>query len=511
MHASGKVVANFSETALETDGPRAACGGASSVPMFTNMAEISAPAPAEEAAPTPTLAPSAAQTPPAARTSSTDSVKMLKPDGTQLQFSHPDGFVPVGVKPNVRVIRGPDEITPEWLTPIYQSRGFLQMGGKVTSVQIKPLGDGLGVMGDLCLVFAEFEGGNDTTPKGFVAKFCPQKLYGFPKPVAETMAKGMFGTEAHWYNDFIEEEIGLPKPQAYFVGAKLKHRRPWRRSPVFCMLIELMPKPIYSLAGGCDHLPHLMQLMDGLATFHALWWEAPKKPPIEYIPSPRDMCGIAVPAIGFVSSSSFSALASCFGDTYAPILSWRNQLRGKHKALVRMMFEAPLTLTHGDVHLDNIFFDESWANKTTGAGGFKLIDFGNMQFLQGMFDVASLVGTCIEPDARRAMEKSLIERYHAKLTEGISAAQAAAYPLERCWRDYRLNLWRMVINVAFVCKTQFLKSSKAKTGMFSEAPSESDMKLKATYDARNRRLVAALVDNEFQTIIESAAKGSCCC
>ena len=45
------------------------------------------------------------------------------------------------------------------------------------------------------------------------------------------------------------------------------------------MLIELMPKPIYSLAGGCDHLPHLMQLMDGLATFHALWWEAPKKPP----------------------------------------------------------------------------------------------------------------------------------------------------------------------------------------------------------------------------------------
>ena len=32
----------------------------------------------------------------------------------------------------MRVIRGPREITPEWLTPIYQSRGFLQVGGKVT-------------------------------------------------------------------------------------------------------------------------------------------------------------------------------------------------------------------------------------------------------------------------------------------------------------------------------------------------------------------------------------------
>lgn len=434
---------------------------------------------------------------------------MLKPDGSKLTFTHPDGFVPVGTKPKVRVIRGPNEITPEWLTPIYQSKGFLQVGGKVKTVRIKPLGDGLGVMGEICLVTTECEGGNDTTPTGFVAKFCPQKLFGFPKPVAETMAKGIFGTEAHWYNDFYEEEIGLPKPQAYFVGAKLTHRRPWRRSPVFCMLIELMPKPLYSLTGGCDHLPHLMQLMDGLAGFHALWWEAPKKPPVEYVPSPRDLFGIAVPAIGLISKTSFEALRTCFGDVYDPILAWRDQLKGKHKNLVRMMFEAPLTLTHGDVHLDNIFFDDRWVSKS-GAGGFKLIDFGNMQFLQGMFDIASLIGTCIEPDARRAMEKSLIERYHAKLTEGLTAAQAAAYPLDRCWRDYRLNLWRMVINVAFVCKTQFAKDRKAKTGMFSESPSEADVKLKATYDARNRRLVAALVDNNFQTIIDSCTKGCCC-
>ena len=187
-------------------------------------------------------------------------VCMLKPDGSKLTFTHLR-LCACRDQAQGACDSGPNEITPEWLTPIYQSKGFLQVGGKVKTVQIKPLGDGLGVMGEICLVTTECEGGNDTTPTGFVAKFCPQKLFGFPKPVAETMAKGIFGTEAHWYNDFYEEEIGLPKPQAYFVGAKLTHRRPWRRSPVFCMLIELMPKPLYSLTGGCDHLPHLMQLM----------------------------------------------------------------------------------------------------------------------------------------------------------------------------------------------------------------------------------------------------------
>ena len=299
--------------------------------MFPNVsatanevtADATEPRPAsqpEGAAPSavPTAAPTAAPT---------GVVCMLKPDGSKLTFTHPDGFVPVGTKPKVRVIRGPNEITPEWLTPIYQSKGFLQVGGKVKTVQIKPLGDGLGVMGEICLVTTECEGGNDTTPTGFVAKFCPQKLFGFPKPVAETMAKGIFGTEAHWYNDFYEEEIGLPKPQAYFVGAKLTHRRPWRRSPVFCMLIELMP----------SHSTHHWWLRSPAAPDAADGWVCGV--PCAVVGGAQEaagrICALAarlvryrLPAIGLISKTSFEALRTCFGDVYDPILAWRDQLKG---------------------------------------------------------------------------------------------------------------------------------------------------------------------------------------
>ena len=274
------------------------------------------------------------------------------------------------------------------------------------------------------------------------------------------------------------------------------------------MLIEMMPPPLYSLAGGCDNLPHLLAVTEGLATFHALWWEAKKRSPVEYVPSAEDMCHVGVPAIGFVSYSSLDALGKCFGDVYAPVLAWKSLLKGKHRSIVRRMFRPPLTLTHADVHLDNIFFDDKWKD-SSGGGGYKLIDFGNMQFLQGMFDIASFIGTNLEPDVRRRHEKTLIEAYHAKLLQGLSKEQAAAYPLERCWYDYRLNLWRMVINVAFMAKTQFLKTHKAKTGMFAAEPSKEDRSLKETYDARNRRLVSAIVENEFEKIIAEIPKGCC--
>jgi hypothetical protein len=43
-----------------------------------------------------------------------------------------------------------------------------------------------------------------------------------------------------------QEEQGLGRPAAFFVGAKLFHKRWWKRKPVFCMLVEMMPKALYS-------------------------------------------------------------------------------------------------------------------------------------------------------------------------------------------------------------------------------------------------------------------------
>ena len=95
----------------------------------------------------------------------------------------------------------------------------------------------------------------------------------------------------------LEEQEGLSRPAAFYIGAKLRHKRFWRLKPTVCMLVEEMPRPLYSVAGGCEHLPHLEAVVDMLATLHARWWAAPKAAPVEWVASPaHDNLGIQLNA-----------------------------------------------------------------------------------------------------------------------------------------------------------------------------------------------------------------------
>lgn len=54
--------------------------------------------------------------------------------------------------------------------------------------------------------------------------------------------------------------------------------------------------------------------------------------------------------------------------------------------------------------------------------------------------------------------------YHKTLVEeGVDD-----YSLEDCWRSYRLNLFRVLMNVMFVTYDQFVKDAKRKRGMFAD-------------------------------------------
>ena len=87
----------------------------------------------------------------------------------------PLGFIRVGGRYPFRVLRRAAEITPEWLTKVFQHRGLLEPWAKVATAEIKPMGEGLGVMGDIVFVTVTCEGGGEKVPKKFIAKFSPQE------------------------------------------------------------------------------------------------------------------------------------------------------------------------------------------------------------------------------------------------------------------------------------------------------------------------------------------------
>ena len=115
--------------------------------------------------------------------------------GGSLALDSP-GFVRVGRKPGtLKIPETPQGITKEWLTQVYQNRGYLRESGRVTEVTIKPLGDGLGVAGDLARVSVELVGAMHFAPRSFVAKFTPKVA----SIMTSLVLKFQFATEAHWY------------------------------------------------------------------------------------------------------------------------------------------------------------------------------------------------------------------------------------------------------------------------------------------------------------------------
>ena len=188
-----------------------------------------------------------------------------------------------------------------------------------------------------------------------------------------------------------------------------------------------------------------------------------------------------------------------FGAEYAPILGWAKRLHGRYRWLTRELLPpGRMTLCHNDAHLENIFFHGRFP------GGCAFIDFGNIFFGHGLNDVAFFLSTCLEPDARRAMEAELVRAYHEKLVEhGVQG-----YSLLECTRDYKLQLWRSVIQMA-AAVPDFANHRKKRTGMFAQHPTKADRALYDMYAAYNRRLAAALIDHDWISLLDGV--GASCC
>ena len=150
-----------------------------------------------------------------------------------------------------------------------------------------------------------------------------------------------------------------------------------RRYPVFCMLLEQLPPPPLSRVSGCDDLSKLMMVMESLASLHARWWGHNKEAPLEWVTHPaRDAGGLLYNGFVLTTKVGLGCLKRTYGDVYAPVLAWLPQIRRRHRYILDTLFAPPLTLCHGDVHLDNLFFHDDFPQ------GLKAIDFGNMIFSQ---------------------------------------------------------------------------------------------------------------------------------
>ncbi len=102
----------------------------------------------------------------------------------------------------------------------------------------------------------------------------------------------------------------------------------------------------------------------------------------------------------------------------------------------------PQTLVHGDFRLENMFFGTS-----LGESGFAVIDWQDISYGEGIWDIAWFIGGCLQATSeRQSEEQQLLKIYHETLkTNGVSE-----YTFDACWEDYRLAMSRYFVQAVLM-------------------------------------------------------------
>jgi hypothetical protein len=393
--------------------------------------------------------------------------------------------------PSLPVPRRASRLSPEWLTKALRFSKLLEADVAVVSVSTRAIGDG--VMGDISSVEVTYSAPT-AAPAKLVAKFSPVGK----APLPGFVVRAVFKAEAHFYNDFSVKESGLTRPACYL--ALYDPTRLWRAS--FCMLLEdLMPATTYSRVVGnvCTERGPLLAFAAGIARLHARWWEHPKARPLGWALHPsRDLGGLVLRGFMQMAKTGLPALAECYPAAFAPIASWLPLLRRRHRWIVRECLRPPVTLTHGDAHIENAFFDARFAD------GVSFIDFGNVMFSPGTSDVAFFMVHSLGADTRKAHEEAVVKAYHdALLAHGVTG-----YDYERCWHDYRFNMWRALLSLCAM-GPGLNKQRRRKVGPFAEAPTAEEAKERRTYEELVGRAVTAMVEHKWLDLLLEESEQSC--
>ncbi len=311
--------------------------------------------------------------------------------------------------------RQPDEVTPAWLTEQLQVAGAIGAHQRVARLSSVPLGEGVGMMGVLARVGLEYEGEPGAVSSVVVKCAAPSEANR-----AVAMSFRVYEREVNFFReiaDLLEEGV----PDCYAAEIDLD------TGDFVLVLEDLVGYRQGDQVTGCDGAEAEL-CIDVMAGLHARWWHANDRPELAWVPRVAgDMHRTGMVA-GF--GAGWEPTLATFGDLLTPeVRDAGPRFLAALPNLHDRMGQEPQTLIHGDFRLDNLLFGVDDSQHPIG-----VLDWQGMLVSKGTHDVAYLLSQNVRTDERRAHERSLVQRYHARLTEG----GVTGYSAEQCWEDYRL-------------------------------------------------------------------------
>jgi len=290
----------------------------------------------------------------------------------------------------------PETLTTDWLSATLNT--------PIDDFRVEHFSEGSGIIGMVTRVHLT----GPSAPASVIVKF--------PSPSADNRAIAalydLYGKEIRFYQD-LAPRITLPTPA--FLGAEYDEV-----SQEFVLVLEDLGRlRIGNQIEGCS-TAEAKRIIRAIARFHADGWQ-PTEPAwllLHSNPTQRDgMIG------GF--QLGWPTVLDKFDDLL-PDSARENGARVPEQVgrLLDDMCQPPICLTHGDVRLDNIFFDDQRDEVV-------FVDWQAICMSAPEHDLAYFITQSVPAEV--AAETNLVGYYHEQLTgHGIE------YPLDRCKERYKI-------------------------------------------------------------------------
>jgi hypothetical protein len=191
-----------------------------------------------------------------------------------------------------------------------------------------------------------------------------------------------------------------------------------------CLVLEdLAPAVAGDHVAGAT-LDQAERAIDVLAQHHAAWFEHPILPSLSWMPGLDDP---SVLTIGSTFAVGWPLFLERFGgELPSRCLRWCEQFVDGIPEWIAGHLDEPVTITHGDFRLDNLFFSDD--------GSVAVIDWQMCMRAPGQADLVYFCANNLTVEMRRTHEDALMRRYVA----GLHAAGVpeAAVTFETVRRGY---------------------------------------------------------------------------
>ncbi len=307
------------------------------------------------------------------------------------------------------------DVNSSWLTRVLHEAGVLDSHINVKSIQLEPMGAGVGMMSSMSRILMDYDQEGASSPESLVIKLPAENETN--RAVAEQFY--LYLKEVRFY----EELAPLTSAASLKIYASSLDE-----NQNFLLLMEdatdyrMGNQVIGATLEECEIC------VAELAKLHASFWG--KLEAVDWLPHIANSENATNMAHG--AEMGWDQLIEYFGDQVPfSINERRDAYLANIDRLQNLLDQAPTTLVHGDFRMDNMLFGQRVEHNP-----LIIVDYQGPLKGKGIQDFAYFLCHSTQIEVRRQHEQALVQSY----VDGLIKGGVRGYDFPQAWEDYRVGV-----------------------------------------------------------------------